>query len=259
MKKKHGNPSVTTIKSILSAGGNQCAFDACNEPMFDREHEVIVGKICHIKARSEDGPRFDSKQSTADNKSFNNLIGLCGRHHDIIDKRVDIFSFEELAEMKHEHESKIENSADRSWLHFPSVISGHLNGLEAQTVHFWQDRHGREQVYTDRKLAIARTVFDVYQDINRLCELYKMVEDNPDVPAKSLMQSYVVLNKNKANLDPETPWSPIAQIFCQMGEIPDVTMGEFLSYLVEGGDATNLFVNRARILEEKISTLKKPS
>ena len=66
------------------------------------------------------------------------------------------------------------------------------------------------------------------------------------------MQSYVRLNKDNAALDDQTPWSPIAQILSQMAEIPEVTFGEFVSYLVEGGDATNLFVNRAAVLNEKI-------
>ena len=157
----------------------------------------------------------------------------------------------------HWNEEKIENSGDRSWLRFPNFAMQHLEGFKTVQFHYWVDRTGRPQIYSDRKLAIARTVMDIYQDLNRLCQLYEMVEQNPEAPAKNLMQSYVKLNKSKANLDEQTKWTPIAQLFCQMGEIPDVTFGELLTYLVEGGDATNLFTNRAKVLKMKIQNISK--
>ena len=45
-----------------------------------------------------------------------NLIALCSKHHDIVDAREDIYTVERLTTMKTEHEEKVENSADRSWL-----------------------------------------------------------------------------------------------------------------------------------------------
>lgn len=161
--------------------------------------------------------------------------------------------------MKIAHEEKVENSADRSWLKFPNSFVGQIKDLGHVTVHYWVDRTGRAQVYTDRKLAISRTAFNVYQDINKMCQLYQMAVDNPVAPANSLMQSYVCLNRDDANLDEGTPWTPIAQILCQMAEIPEVTLGEFVSYLVEGGDATNLFVNRSAVLNDKIRRIRESS
>jgi len=51
-KIKHREPSEATKKQILAASGNQCAFPTCDRIIVDREHNVIVGKIAHIKARS---------------------------------------------------------------------------------------------------------------------------------------------------------------------------------------------------------------
>ena len=253
---EHKPPTDTTKKQILAASGNQCAFDACSEIIVDRDHGVLVGEIAHINARKEqDGKRFDPNQTEEENRGAQNLIALCRKHHKIVDERDDIYTANRLLAMKLEHEEKVENSADRSWLRFPNAMVGHVEGLGQVQVQYWVDRSGRPQIYTDRKLAIAQTAFDVYQDINRLCQLYEMAEHNPEAPGKSLMQSYVKLNKDNAALDSETPWSAIAQILCQMGEIPDVTFGEFVAYLVEGGDATNLFVNRAAVLEKKIEKI----
>ena len=252
MRKQHREPTDTTKKQILAASGSRCAFEACSDIIVDRVHGVLVGKIAHIRARNEGGARFDPNQTEEENRSASNLMALCSKHHDIVDAREDIYTIESLTAMKTEHEEKVENSADRSWLRFPNSIVGQSEGLGPMQVHYWIDRTGRAQIYTDRKLAIARTAFNVYQDIDKMCQLYKMTEDNPEAPGKSLMQSYVRLNKDNAALDAETPWSPIAQILCQMAEIPEVTFGEFVSYFVQGGDATNLFVNRAAVLNEKI-------
>jgi hypothetical protein len=253
----HREPTDTTKKQILTAGGNQCAFPACNDFIFDSEHLVIVGKIAHIKARREGGPRFDYSQSEEENRSFSNLMALCGKHHDIVDNRKDIYTAEILVSMKIEHEEKVENSADRSWITFPSSIvrPSNVEGLGAVQVYFWIDRTGRPQIYSDRKLAIARTVFDIWQDINKLCQLYEIVEQNPEATGKSLLQSYVRLNKAEANLDEKTKWTPFTHILCQMAEIPEVTFGELLTYMVKGGDATNLFTERASILDRKIEKL----
>ena len=258
-KIKHREPTETTKKQILAACGNQCAFPGCSDIIVDREHGVLVGKIAHIRARREGGPRFDSLQIEDENRSANNLIALCGKHHDIVDARVDIYTIERLTEIKTDHEDKVENSADRSWIRHPNFAIQQIKGFHSAQFHYWIDRTGRPQIYTDRKLAIARTVFDIYQDIDKLCQLYKMAEDNPKVPVESLFQSYVKLNKNNANLDAETPWSPIAQILCQMAEVPEVTFGEFVTYLVKGGDATNLFSNRAQVLDKKVNKLNETS
>ena len=253
---QHKEPTITTQKQILAACGNQCAFPGCSEIIVERDHGVLIGKIAHIKARREGGPRFDYAQLEEENRSASNLIALCGKHHDIVDARKDIYTAGELTEMKSQHEEKVENSADRSWIRFPKGSYQHIKGFGSVQFYFWIDRTGRPQIYTDRKLAIARTAFDIYMDINKLCQLYQIVEDNPESPGKSLLQSNVRLNKSSANLDADTKWSAIAHLLVQMAEIPDVTFGEFVSYLVEGGDATDLFVSRASVLTNKIQMTK---
>ncbi len=157
--------------------------------------------------------------------------------------------------MKTEHEEKVENSADRSWIRPPNTRI-QIAGFKTTQFHFWIDRNGRPRIYSDRQLAIARTAFDLYLDIDRLGQLYKMVEDNPEEPGNALLQTNVKLRKENARLEAGTAWSPIAQILCQMAEIPDITLGEFVTYLIQGGDATQLFVNRAEVLKGKIDDIQ---
>ena len=65
----------------------------------------VVGKICHIKARNnEGGPRFDPNQSAEQRHGFENLILMCGRHHDVIDDDEEAHTVEYLHKLKAKHE-----------------------------------------------------------------------------------------------------------------------------------------------------------
>ena len=99
------SPTQKTIKHLFSVSGNRCAFPNCESPLVE-ESGTVTGEISHIKAVSENGPRFDPKQSDEDRHSFKNLILLCGRHHTIIDSEIEHYSVAILSEMKHLHEKK---------------------------------------------------------------------------------------------------------------------------------------------------------
>lgn len=256
-KVEHRPPTPSVQKQILTSCGNQCAFPGCSDIIVDREHGVLVGKIAHIKARRSEGARFDENQTEEENRSPANLLALCGKHHDIVDAREDIYTVDKLIEMKRIREEEVEGSADKNWIRPPNWQRIQIQGLESATVYFWMDRQGRARVYSDRQYVIAHIVQEIYLDLDRLCQLYKMAEDNPEAPASSLMQNIMKLNKASANLG-DTEWTPIAHILVKMAEIPEVTFADLLTYLVEGGDATNLFVERARVLEEKIEKRRNP-
>jgi hypothetical protein len=76
-------PSVAVIKRLFAKSGNKCAFKSCVSPLVDGKK--VIGKICHIKAKSEGGARYDPLQTAAERHDYENLILLCGRHHDVID------------------------------------------------------------------------------------------------------------------------------------------------------------------------------
>lgn len=256
MPVEHPQPTESAKRQVLAACGNQCAFPGCNEIIVDREHGVLVGEIAHIKARKEGGPRFDPAQTEEENRSASNLIALCRRHHKVVDERLDIYTTENLIEMKKGHEEKVENTADRSWIRPPNTLTRIIPEIGTIPIHFWIDRTRRPRVYSDRQLAIVRSLMDLYLDIRRLCDLYEIVESNPAAPGSSIMQGHVKLDKSKADLDDGTPWSPITHLLRQMAAIPEVTLGELITFVVDGGDATSVFQAGARALEKKIRAIR---
>ena len=86
-----------TVKILFALSNNICAFPGCNSPISENS-EIITGDICHIKAKSPGGPRFDSEQSDNERNSFENLILLCKRHHKIIDSDTVKYSVKSIIE-----------------------------------------------------------------------------------------------------------------------------------------------------------------
>jgi hypothetical protein len=97
-------PSENVIKRLFALSRNVCAFPNCTTAIVQPTTMTVTGKICHIKAKSPGGPRYDLKQTEKERNSFENLILLCGVHHDIVDDQPEKFSVEVLQNMKEMHE-----------------------------------------------------------------------------------------------------------------------------------------------------------
>jgi hypothetical protein len=98
-------PSWKTIKKLFAVSHNQCAFQNCESPVVE-ESDSITGVVCHIKARSIGGPRYDAQQTEEERHSFANLILLCSRHGKIIDSEPERYTVDKLREMKRQHEQR---------------------------------------------------------------------------------------------------------------------------------------------------------
>lgn len=92
--------SRKTIKHLFALSGNVCAFPACLSPIVDSRTGVVTGDICHIRAKSPKGPRFDPNQSREERDSASNLILLCREHHRIVDTQPEHYPASALLEMK---------------------------------------------------------------------------------------------------------------------------------------------------------------
>ncbi|MGO9316244.1 MAG: hypothetical protein ACLPXT_15990 [Terracidiphilus sp.] len=95
-------PTTATIKRLFAVSGNRCAFPKCVSTLIDGKK--VVGKICHIKAQNEGGPRFDPNQTPEERHGYDNLILMCGRHHDVIDDDEEAYTVEYLHRLKAKHE-----------------------------------------------------------------------------------------------------------------------------------------------------------
>jgi hypothetical protein len=96
-------PSLPTVKRLFALSQNRCAFINCGVPLVE-DSGTVTGIICHIKARSKGGPRYDPKQTAEERHSFENLILLCNRHSKVVDSEPCKYSVELLQEMKEMHE-----------------------------------------------------------------------------------------------------------------------------------------------------------
>lgn len=99
-------PSTATIKRLFAVSGNQCAFPGCTQALVDTSGGKVTGEICHIKAQSEGGPRFDSTQTGADRNGYDNLIAMCPIHHQVIDSDVSTYTVDRLQGIKKDHETR---------------------------------------------------------------------------------------------------------------------------------------------------------
>lgn len=98
-------PTLSTIKRLFAKSGNHCAFPNCPLPIVE-EQGTTTGTVCHIKARSKGGPRYDPKQTSEERRSFGNLILMCARHGKLIDSDPKTYTIEVLQSMKAEQERK---------------------------------------------------------------------------------------------------------------------------------------------------------
>jgi hypothetical protein len=96
-------PTILAIKTLFAVSGNRCAFPRCEQRMSTPS--AILGELCHIRASSPNGPRFDPAQSEASRDSVENLILLCPTHHKMVDSDVATFTVERLESIKRQHEA----------------------------------------------------------------------------------------------------------------------------------------------------------
>ena len=93
-----------TIKKLFGLSKNQCAFPKCTQSVIDYKAGIVIGEICHIKAKNLEGSRYDSAQSSNERDSYQNLILLCPTHHTIVDNDIGSYTVERLLEIKSDHE-----------------------------------------------------------------------------------------------------------------------------------------------------------
>ncbi len=107
-RKKRCEPSRVTLARLWMHSGNLCAFAGCSKIILDNDHEILKGRVAHIEAASEGGPRYNPDQTDEERCGYDNLMVLCNDHHDIVDKsKTTTFSVENLQEMKKKHEDRV--------------------------------------------------------------------------------------------------------------------------------------------------------
>lgn len=109
-------PKSSEVLKVWVRSGGRCAI--CNAYLLESDlnlRPVSLGEIAHNKALSDAGPRADPLLSVAERNKAENLLLLCGTHHPDVDKtaQLDIFTVEQLAKLKSDHEAKIRLATER--------------------------------------------------------------------------------------------------------------------------------------------------
>jgi hypothetical protein len=103
------------VKRLYALSGNRCAFPGCEIRLTDQvapgEPPTNLGKVAHIVGLGRQGPRADATIGVEDLNRIENLLLLCGVHHDLVDANPRIYSVEVLAAYKANHEGRIEGAS----------------------------------------------------------------------------------------------------------------------------------------------------
>lgn len=105
--------SDSDLKLLYGLAAARCSFPGCridltleNKPGEKKQ----IGKIAHIVAYGQKGPRADQSHPREKINSYENLILLCGTHHDVVDTAHDKYSVADLLKMKKDHETWVTDS-----------------------------------------------------------------------------------------------------------------------------------------------------
>ena len=90
---------ISVVKRLFARCQNRCAYPDCVAPIVE-DSGIVTGDICHIKAASVGGPRYDAAQTDSERNAADNLMLLCTRHHRIVDTDVGRHPAPVLTEMK---------------------------------------------------------------------------------------------------------------------------------------------------------------
>ncbi|KAA0959973.1 hypothetical protein FQ142_14010 [Microbacterium sp. ANT_H45B] len=80
------------------------------DPKTEGDRPKAIGKVAHIAAASPGGPRYDPRMTSAERGSAENLMYLCGPHHDAVDTQLGHHTREFLVEAKLAHEAAVERA-----------------------------------------------------------------------------------------------------------------------------------------------------
>ena len=68
-KSKRLKPTTKVLRELFMRSGNVCAMPGCDHVIIDNKG-VMVGKICHIEAVSDLGPRFNIDMTNEERRQY---------------------------------------------------------------------------------------------------------------------------------------------------------------------------------------------
>lgn len=110
-KDRQSIPQWIVLRLWVKSTG-RCEFNGCNKDLYTEELTLKMqklGEIAHIVAAEKDGPRGDDPLPMEDRNKFDNLMLVCGDHHNLFDKQyVADYPADLLRKYKKDHEKRVE-------------------------------------------------------------------------------------------------------------------------------------------------------
>lgn len=103
---------IKDVKLLFMLSAGMCAYPGCNircvEKETDLDDPIVLAKIAHIEAHSDNGPRSNPSMTAEERDSYENWILLCGVHHDLIDGQSKTYTVSTIKNWKVNLEKKID-------------------------------------------------------------------------------------------------------------------------------------------------------
>lgn len=104
-------PSKKTLRGLYLLSGNLCANPTCATVLINA-NGTMVADVCHIKAESPGGPRFDKDLGVEDRRASANLILLCNTCHTLVDAEPTKYTVPVLTKWKSDREARFQAVGD---------------------------------------------------------------------------------------------------------------------------------------------------
>ncbi len=105
---------IKDVKLLFGFSAGRCAFPGCSTECLREPTAVdgpaVIGKIAHIVAHGDAGPRADPTLPLDKRDCYLNWILLCPTHHDIVDVQPNGHTSAELRKWKADHERRVRES-----------------------------------------------------------------------------------------------------------------------------------------------------
>lgn len=109
---------LADVKILYGLGAARCAFPQCREDVvldgttLDKAKQI--GKIAHIVAHSDGGPRSNLNYPKEKLDTYDNWILLCPTCHDIIDAQENQYTVKFLRKLKTDHEKWVQDTLNET-------------------------------------------------------------------------------------------------------------------------------------------------
>ncbi len=189
--------NTTTIKQLYGFSYNECAKPECTQALIEIDEltskAVNYGEIAHIHGQNPGAERF--VQEVYDDKEllhgFDNLILLCGTHHNQIDQpgAGKTYTAVLIHEWKSNHILKSAAELDREWVFGGQTIRFNFDG-QPVSLSYWITKSGELRFHSPEQLWQTNAARDMSIFIAQLSSLLSVFDQVSGEPADPSNQTF---------------------------------------------------------------------